>query len=84
LKGVHKERAAVFSTSLSEIVQEAVEGSGIMNMFVQRKVNFLSDDGSGCLQKPFNEDLRQVRMRDIFDARLHHRGWELRAPEPDN
>ena len=57
--------------TLSDLVQEAVEASGMENVPVERKVKLLSDNGAGYISGPFNEYLAQVRIGHIYAARLH-------------
>jgi transposase InsO family protein len=57
--------------TLSDLVQQAVEASGMTDVPVEHKVALLSDNGSGYLSKPFNEYLQQHAIRHLFAARMH-------------
>ena len=57
--------------TLSNLVQKAVEITGMMKVPVQHKVKLLSDNGSGYISKPFNEYLDAVGIKHLFAARCH-------------
>lgn len=57
--------------TLTDLVQEAVEITGMADVPVQHKTAVLSDNGSGYISKPFNEYLEQQQIKHIFAAPLH-------------
>lgn len=57
--------------TLSDLVQVAVEGTGMSDVPVSHKPVLLSDNGSGYISAPFNDYLRQVKIRHIFAAPMH-------------
>lgn len=57
--------------TLTDLVPEAVEITGMAGVPVQHKPAVLSDNGSGYISKPFNEYLEQQQIRHFFAAPLH-------------
>ncbi len=57
--------------TLTDLVQEAVEITGMADVPVEHKTALLSDNGSGYISKPFNEYLEQQAIKHIFAAPLH-------------
>jgi putative transposase len=57
--------------TLSNLVQKAVEITGMVKVPVQHKVKLLSDNGSGYISKPFNEYLDAIGIKHLFAARCH-------------
>jgi transposase InsO family protein len=57
--------------TLSDIVQKAVEVTGMHNVPVEHKTTLLSDNGSGYVSKAFNEYLEEVKIKHIHAARMH-------------
>lgn len=55
----------------SQLVQQAVEVTGMLDVPLQRKVRLLSDNGSGYISGPFNEYLSTLGIRHIYAARCH-------------
>jgi transposase InsO family protein len=51
--------------TLSNLVQKAVEITGMQKVSVQHKVKLLSDNGSGYISKPFNEYLDAVGIKHL-------------------
>lgn len=58
-------------STLSDLVQQAVEITGMTNVPVQRRVKLLSDNGSGYISKPLNEYLEILNIRHIYASRCH-------------
>ncbi len=57
--------------TLTDLVQQAVEITGISQVPVAHKTTLLSDNGSGYISEPFNDYLRQVGIRHVRAAPLH-------------
>jgi transposase InsO family protein len=57
--------------TLADLVQEAVETSGVADVPVEHKPALLSDNGSGYVSKIFNEYLKSQEIPHIFAARFH-------------
>ena len=57
--------------TLTDLVQQAVEITGINQVPVAHKTTLLSDNGSGYISEPFNEYLRQVGIQHVRAAPLH-------------
>jgi putative transposase len=57
--------------TLTDLVEEAVEITGMANVPVEHKTAVLSDNGSGYISKPFNEYLAQQQIKHFFAAPLH-------------
>jgi transposase InsO family protein/transposase-like protein len=58
-------------TTLIDLVQEAVEATGVYAVPVEHKPKLLSDNGSGYISRPFNEYLDLQDIYHIFAARRH-------------
>ena len=58
-------------STMSDLVQEAVERTGMLNVPVEHKVKLLSDNGSGYLSRAFNEYLATLGIRHILAGRCH-------------
>jgi len=57
--------------SLIDVVQEAVDVTGMTDVPVEDRTALLSDNGSGYLSRKFAEYLRLVGIQHIFAAPLH-------------
>lgn len=57
--------------TLSDLVQKAVEITGMIDVPIQRRTRLLSDNGSGYISKVFNEYLDTLGIRHIFASRCH-------------
>lgn len=57
--------------TLTDLVQEAVEITGMAEVPVEHKPALLSDNGSGYISKPFNEYLSQQQIKHFFAAPMH-------------
>jgi len=57
--------------TLSNLVQKAVEITGMTDVPIRRRVRLLSDNGSGYISKVFNEYLATLGIRHIFASRCH-------------
>ena len=57
--------------TLTDLVHEAVELTGMQDVPVEHKPALLSDNGSGYISRPFNEYLEWQQIRHIFAARRH-------------
>ena len=57
--------------TLCDVVQQAVEATGIEDVPVAHKPTLLSYNGSGYISRSFNEYLELMQIRHIFTARLH-------------
>ena len=56
---------------LCDLVQRAVERTGMVSVPVEHKVKLLSDDGSGFVSRPFNEYPFNVRNRHVYTSMSH-------------
>jgi|TARA_B100000315_G_C14527483_1_gene564527 transposase InsO family protein len=59
------------STSLIEVVQEAVDLTGMTDVPVEDRTRLLSDNGSGYVSRLFKEYLQLVSIRHILAAPYH-------------
>lgn len=57
--------------TLTDLVQQAVEITGINQAPVTHQTTLLSDNGSGYISEPFNDYLRQVGIHHVRSAPLH-------------
>ena len=59
------------SPSLIDVVQDAVDRTGMTDVQVQDRTRLLSDNGSGYISKAFEEYVQLVGIRHIFAAPYH-------------
>ncbi len=59
------------SNSLIEVVQDAVDATGMTDVPVEDRTNLLSDNGSGYLSRSFRDYLQLVGIRHILAAPFH-------------
>jgi transposase InsO family protein len=59
------------ANSLIEVVQEAVDYTGMTDVPVEDRTNLLSDNGSGYLSRSFRDYLNLVGIRHILAAPFH-------------
>jgi len=59
------------ANSLIEVVQEAVDATGMTDVPVEDRTNLLSDNGSGYLSRSFRDYLDLVGIRHILAAPFH-------------
>ena len=59
------------STSLIEVVQDAVDLAGMTDVQVEDRTRLLSDNGSGYVSRLFNEYLQLIGIRHILAAPYH-------------
>ena len=59
------------SASLIEVVQDAIDLTGVTDVPVEDRTSLLSDNGSGYISKLFREYLRLVGIRHILAAPYH-------------
>ncbi len=59
------------SPSLIEVVQDAVDLTGMTDVQVEDRTRLLSDNGSGYISKAFQEYVQLVGIRHIFAAPYH-------------
>ncbi len=57
--------------SLIEVVQEAVDATGMTDVPVEDRTKLLSDNGAGYISKAFRDYLRLVGIGHILDAPFH-------------
>ncbi len=57
--------------SLIEVVQEAVDKTGMTEVPVADRTSLLSDNGSGYVSRGFGDYLRLVGIRHILAAPFH-------------
>ena len=67
----HRVAQDMTGQTLSDLVQEAVETTGVDHVPVEHKPALLSDNGSGYLSKLFNDYLETQKIHHIFAARFH-------------
>ena len=61
------------SSSLIEVVQDAVDRTGMTDVPVEDRTRLLSDNGSGYISRLFREYLQLVGIRHILAARRARR-----------
>ena len=59
------------SPSLIEVVQDAVDSTGMTDVRVEDRTRLLSDNGSGYISRAFQEYVQLVGIRHIFAAPYH-------------
>jgi len=59
------------ANSLIEVVQEAVDATGMTDVPVEDRTNLLSDNGAGYLSRSFRDYLHLVGIRHILAAPFH-------------
>lgn len=59
------------ANSLIEVVQEAVDATGMTDVPVEDRTRLLSDNGSGYISRAFQDYLRLVGIRHILSAPFH-------------
>ena len=59
------------ANSLIEVIQEAVDASGMTDVPVEDRTRLLSDNGSGYISRAFRDYLRLVGIRHILAAPYH-------------
>jgi transposase InsO family protein len=59
------------ANSLIEVVQEAVDATGMTDVSVEDRTRLLSDNGSGYVSKAFRDYLRLVGIGHILSAPFH-------------
>jgi putative transposase len=57
--------------SLIDVVQRAIDASGICQVPVEEQTSLLSDNGAGYISRAFNDYLRLVGMKHILAAPFH-------------
>ncbi len=67
----HKVQRDMTSDSLIEVVQDAVDATGMDNVPVQDWTKLLSDNGSGYVSRAFREYLKQVGIQHILASPFH-------------
>ena len=61
-------QADMTSPSLIDVVQDAVDRTGMTDVLVEDRTKLLSDNGSGYISKAFQEYVQLVGIRHIFAA----------------
>jgi transposase InsO family protein len=59
------------ANSLIEVIQEAVDATGMTDVPVENRTRLLSDNGAGYVSKVFRDYLRLVGIRHILAAPYH-------------
>jgi transposase InsO family protein len=67
----HKLQRDMTSDSFIEVVQEAVDRTGMTEVSVADRTSLLSDNGSGYVSRAFNDYLHLVGIRHILAAPYH-------------
>ncbi len=67
----HKLQRDMTSDSFIEVVQEAVDHTGMTEIPVENRTRLLSDNGSGYVSRAFNDYLHLVGIRHILAAPYH-------------
>ena len=67
----HKLQRDMTSDSFIEVVQEAVDETGMTEIPVENRTKLLSDNGSGYVSRAFNDYLHLVGIRHILAAPYH-------------
>ena len=63
------------SDSLTEVVQEAVDRTGMDQVSVTDRTRLLSDNGPGYVSRAFRDYLGMVGIRHILAAPFHPQTW---------
>ena len=64
-------RLDMTAESISEVVQEAVEWTGMEKVPVEARTRFLSDRGPGYLARALEDYLRMLQIRHIYCSPYH-------------
>jgi transposase InsO family protein len=67
----HKVQRDMTANSLIEVIQEAVDTTGMDRVLVQDRTKLLSDNGSGYVSRAFRDYLHLVGIRHILAAPFH-------------
>ena len=67
----HKMQRDMTADSLIEVVQEALDSTGMTDIPLQDRTRLLSDNGSGYISRAFREYLHLVGIRHILAAPYH-------------
>ena len=67
----HKVQRDMTADSLIEVVQEALDSTGMTDIPLQDSTRLLSDNGSGYISRAFREYLHLVGIRHILAAPYH-------------
>ena len=67
----HKVQRDMTADSLIEVVQEALDSTGMTDIPLQDRTRLLSDNGSGYISRAFREYLHLVGIRHILAAPYH-------------
>jgi transposase InsO family protein len=67
----HKVQKDMTADSLIEVVQQAVDSTGMTDVPLQDRTRLLSDNGSGYISRAFREYLRLVGIRHILASPYH-------------
>jgi len=67
----HKVQRDMTADSLIEVIQEAVDATGMDHVSVQDRTRLLSDNGSGYVSRAFREYLHLVGIRHILASPFH-------------
>ena len=67
----HKLQRDMTSDSFIEVVQDAVDRTGMTEVPVADRTKLLSDNGSGCVSRAFGDYLRLVGIRHILATPYH-------------
>jgi transposase InsO family protein len=59
------------ANSLIEVVQDAVDATGMIDVPIENRTRLLSDNGSGYVSNAFREYLHQVGIAHILSAPFH-------------
>jgi len=59
------------ANSLIEVIQEAVDATGMTDVPVEDRTNLLSDNGAGYVSRSFRDYLKLVGIRHILSAPFH-------------
>ena len=67
----HKLQRDMTTDSLIEVVQEAVDSTGMTDVPLEDRTKLLSDNGSGYVSRAFREYMRVVGIRHVLEAPYH-------------
>ena len=67
----HKLQRDMTADSLLEVVQEAIDATGMDDVPVRDRTKLLSDNGSGYVSRAFREYLQQVGIRHVLASPYH-------------
>ena len=63
--------------SLIDVIQLAIDGTGMCQILVEARTSLLSDNGAGYISRLFGDYLKLVGMKHSYPARCHRNSEKL-------